>query len=95
MTMLNACQYIGTELGYARLQPTCTHTALAGRSYCAEHIHLVYQKGTARARRKKDERTAAQVWSVQDAFNEAVQELESEGYDFSEERWEVRELDLD
>jgi hypothetical protein len=55
----------------------------------------VYQAGTARAKRKKDIRVAEQVWSVQDAFNEAVEQLEAEGYDFSEERWEVRELDLD
>lgn len=79
----NACQYIGTELGYTRLQPTCTHVALAGRSYCAEHIHLVYQKGTARARRKKDELTAAAVWDLESAFNEAVEELIAEGFDLT------------
>ena len=83
MTMLNPCQYIGTELGYARLQPTCTHTALAGRSYCAEHIHLVYQQGTERARRKKDERTAAAVWDLESEFNAAVEELINEGFDLT------------
>ena len=75
------CQYIGTELGYHRLRPTCTHRALEGRSYCEQHLHMIYQKGTARARRRKDERTAAQVWDVESCFNEAVEELIAEGFD--------------
>jgi hypothetical protein len=83
----HACQYIGAH-GYS---PTCTHSALPGHSYCAEHLAVVYQAGTARARRKKDERVAATVWSVVDSFNEAVAELEAEGYDFGEERWDVKE----
>jgi len=82
-TQVSTCQYIGTELGYTRLQPTCTQTALAGRSYCAEHIHLVYQKGTARARRKKDERRASAIWDLESAFNEAVEELINEGFDLT------------
>jgi hypothetical protein len=32
---------------------------------------------------------------VQDAFNEAVKQLEEEGYDFGDERWDVQELDLE
>ena len=87
--MTNQCTYLGTAL-----EP-CGCPTLQGKSYCAEHYSLVYQAGTARAKRKKDIRVAEQVWSVQDAFNEAVEQLEAEGYDFSEERWEVRELDLD
>jgi hypothetical protein len=55
----------------------------------------VYQVGTARAKRKKDVRVAAQVWNIQDTFNEAVAELEAEGYDFGEERWDVPELELE
>jgi hypothetical protein len=42
---------------------------------------MIYQKGTARARRRKDERTAAQVWDVESCFNEAVEELIAEGFD--------------
>ena len=85
------CTYIG---GHGHT-PTCTHAALPGRSYCAEHLAVVYQKGTARARRKKDERVAATVWSVQDSFNEAVAELEAEGYDFGEEQWDVKEVEVE
>ena len=84
------CQYIGTE-GYT---PTCTHTALPGRSYCAEHLALVYKQGTARAKRKKDIKTAAAVWDLESEFNAAVEELIMEGYDPSEPRWTVPEEEL-
>ena len=83
----NPCQYIGAH-GHT---PTCTHSALQGRSYCAEHFALVYKEGTARARRKKDIRVAAAVWDLESEFNAAVEELVLEGYDFEEERWEVVE----
>ncbi len=85
------CQYIGAH-GHS---PTCTLAARDGHSYCAEHLAVVYQAGTARARRRKDEKTAALVWNIQDAFNEAVKQLEEEGYDFGDERWDVQELDLE
>ena len=81
------CQYIGAQ----GTTPTCTHRALPGRSYCAEHFELVYQKGTARARRKKDLRVAAAVWDLESEFNAAVEELVMEGYNFDEPRWEVVE----
>lgn len=87
MTTAHACQYIGAQ----GTQPTCTHTALAGHSYCAEHMAIVYQQGTARARRKKDLRVAAAVWDLESEFNAAVEELVLEGYDFDEPRWEVVE----
>ena len=89
-TTTHSCQYIGAH-GH---RPTCTHAAVPGFSYCAEHLAIVYQKGTARARRKKDERVAATVWSVVDSFNEAVAELEAEGYDMGEERWDVPESEM-
>ncbi len=75
------CQWIGNGEG-------CTHEALAGHSYCAEHYAVVYQTGTV-VRRKKDARRAAAVWDIESALNEAVEELIEEGYDFGEERWAV------
>ncbi len=83
---MSKCQWIGNGEG-------CTHTALEGSSYCAEHYAVVYQTGTA-VRRKKDARRAAAVWDIESALNEAVEELIEEGYDFGEERWavEVEEL---
>lgn len=80
MTNTTTCKWIGDgEL--------CSHTALEHSSYCLEHHTRVYQKGTARAKRKKDIRVANSVWDLENALNEAVEELIEEGYDFNEERW--------
>lgn len=73
----HACQYIGGT-GHA---PTCTHQSLVGRSYCAEHLALVYKAGTARATRKKELRTVDKVRLVESLFNEAIEQLEAEGFD--------------
>jgi hypothetical protein len=81
------CLYIGGE-GY---KPTCTHTAMEGANYCVHHYPMIYQAGTARARRKKDLRVAAAVWDLESEFNAAVEELVMEGYNFDEPRWEVVE----
>jgi len=67
------CTYIGTG------QP-CTHSALAGKSYCAEHYALVYRVGSGR-QRKKDTAQAARVRQVEQLLSEAVEELISEGFD--------------
>ena len=67
------CTYIGTG------QP-CTHSALAGKSYCAEHYALVYRVGSGR-QRKKDTAQAARVRLVEQLLSEAVEELISEGFD--------------
>jgi hypothetical protein len=37
---------------------------------------------------------AAAVWDLESEFNAAVEELVLEGYDFDEERWEVREAEV-
>jgi len=83
--MTDTCTWIGTGEG-------CTHAALPGQSYCLQHYSLVYQVGTARAKRKKDLRVAAQIWDLESAFNEAVEELVMEGYNFDEPRWEPEEV---
>ena len=78
---MTTCTYIGSTLDdYARLQPSCCAPVVAERSYCADHLWLVYKEGTA-VHRKKDKRTAESVWNIQDAFNEAITELEAEGFD--------------
>ena len=79
-TQVTTCQYIGTELGYTRLQPTCCSPTLAGRSYCEDHLWIVYKQGSATARRKKDIRVANDVHMWESLFNDAVQELVEEGF---------------
>ena len=71
------CQYIGST-GHT---PTCTHASLAGYSYCAEHLAMVYKAGTARATRKKELRTVDKVRWVESLCNEAIEQLEAEGFD--------------
>ena len=73
------CQYIGADAHTH--SPTCTHRALAGRSYCAEHLAVVYKAGTSRATRHKEMRTVDRVRIVESLMNEALAELEAEGFD--------------
>lgn len=80
--MSQQCQWIGQGEG-------CTHQAVEHRSYCEQHLWLVYQKGTNLGRRKKDLRTVDSVRTWQTLMDEAVAELEDEGYDFRLERWEA------
>ena len=72
------CTWIGDS---PRYQPVCCKKSVLGKSYCEDHVFLVYQQGTAKARRKKDERIAAAVWNLESEFEAAVQELIEEGFD--------------
>jgi hypothetical protein len=58
----------------------CDHPALEGKSYCEEHVWLVYQKGSALSKRKKDIRVANRVHELESLINDAVAELIDEGY---------------
>jgi hypothetical protein len=42
---------------------------------------MVYKVGTARARRRKEERTVNKVRLIESLFNEAIEQLEAEGFD--------------
>lgn len=68
------CCFIGDGTG-------CEMPVETGRNYCINHLWSIYRKGTATATRKKDIRTANRVWDLQSAFNEAIAELEAEGFD--------------
>lgn len=68
---------------------SCTHEQVPGRSYCEEHLWRVYQKGTQLSKRKKDIKTATSVHFWESLMNEAVEELEAEGWDFSVKEWDV------
>ena len=82
-TLVSTCTYLGDST------TPCGHPTLPGKSYCAEHYAVVYQAGTARPKRRKDIRIANQVWDLESEMNAAVQELEQEGYDFADERWDA------
>lgn len=71
------CQWIGNS---PKMQPTCCRATVAGRSYCEEHLWKVYAKGTNLRKRHKDLRTVDSVRVWETLFDEAVQELEDEGF---------------
>ena len=68
------CAWIGTG-------ERCTNAVVPGRSYCKDHLFLVYKEGSAQGKRKKDAKIAAAVWDLESEFNSAVEELEAEGFD--------------
>ena len=80
-THAHTCTYIGTGTSTSPYACTCTAPALAGRSYCAEHVGLVYKAGTARATRHKEKRIVDRVRLIESLFNEAIEQLEAEGFD--------------
>jgi len=81
----DTCTYMGNST------TACGCPTVMGKSYCAEHIYIVYKQGTARAKRKKELTTVDKVRMVEELMHEAIAELEAEGFDVYGER----ELDLD
>jgi hypothetical protein len=49
-------------------------------------LFKVYKQGTTRAKRKKELQTVDKVRIVQELLNDAIAELEAEGYDCYAER---------
>ena len=84
-TTISDCTYMGNST------TACGCPTVLGKSYCAEHIYIVYKQGTARAKRKKELTTVDKVRMVEELMHEAIAELEAEGFDVYGER----ELDLD
>jgi hypothetical protein len=69
------CTYLGDSAVC-----TCTQPVVPGRSYCEEHLWIVYKAGSAVVRRK-DVRTANAVWDLQAELDSIVEELIEEGMD--------------
>lgn len=70
---MSKCKWIGEGEG-------CTHEVVNGRSYCEKHLWMVYQKGTNLGKRKKDLRIVDDVRLMEQLMNEAIDELENEGF---------------
>ena len=73
----------------------CTEHSAAESSYCLQHYGLVYRVGSGRVR-KRDTRQAQRVRLTQQLLQEAVDELEAEGFDVygDSEREVTVELEL-
>jgi len=80
------CTYLGPTYDartHTGPSPYCgAHDLVQGSLYCAEHYAMMYVKGSALGKRKKDKRIADNVRMIESLFNEAVAELEAEGFDF-------------
>jgi hypothetical protein len=72
--MIDECTYLGEHT------TACGCATVAGRSYCADHLWIVYKQGSA-VTRKKDTRTANAVWDLQSELNSIIEELIEEGMD--------------
>jgi len=77
---IDTCTYLGAST------TPCGCATVEGRSYCADHLFLVYKQGTTRAKRKKELKTVDKVRIVEQLLNDAVAELEAEGFDVYGER---------
>ena len=88
MTHTLTCSWIGP----VGLKPTCCNPVVLA-SYCAEHYSVVYAKGTRLGKRVKDMRRAEELRQLVSLFNEAVEQLEAEGFDCYGDS--EQELDLD
>lgn len=73
--MTNKCTWLGPN----SLVETCSQPSLDAFSYCKHHYPLVYREGTAQRRRLRERYSAEAIWDIENAFNEAVAELEAEG----------------
>jgi hypothetical protein len=91
------CQHIGADQDPAIHWPIryCGCACLPGLPYCDEHYSQMYQKGTAYRRRLKDIRRAENIRQWESLFNEAVAELEAEGFDFDTVPPDMTEVDAD
>jgi len=72
--MIDECTYLGDSV------TACGCATVEGRSYCADHLWLVYKQGSAVVR-KKDTRTAAAVWDLRAELDSIIEELIEEGMD--------------
>jgi len=85
--MNKKCTWIGHGEG-------CQSNTVENRNYCEEHLWRIYVKGSQLYKRKKDIRTADNVRMWENIFNQAVEELEAEGWDPTTEinfDWEKHE----
>ena len=67
------CQYLGSSAVC-----TCSEPVVQGRSYCEEHLWMVYKAGSAVVR-KKDIRTAQAVWDLEAELSDIIEQLIEEG----------------
>jgi len=58
----------------------CSNPTVPDRSYCLDHVWIVYQQGTRLARRNRDQERVNRQRILSQLLDEAVTELEAEGH---------------
>jgi hypothetical protein len=86
-TYTPVCSWIGTGEG-------CGQTSQAESSYCVEHYALVYRVGSGKVR-KRDTLQAQRVRLTQQLLQEAIDQLEAEGFDVYGDSEREKELELE
>ena len=71
MTRITTCEW--TEV--LGVPPKCNKSPVKGRSYCEDHVWLIYQKGTKLGARKKDAKIADAFKKVESELNTVSEEL--------------------
>ena len=66
------CSWIGEGEG-------CNCPSIPNKSYCENHVWIVYNKGTGLGKRKRDIKRASAVLNVVSELDAAIAELEAEG----------------
>jgi hypothetical protein len=71
----STCQWIGegSEIG------GCRHPVVEGKSYCENHVWLVYQKGTSSGQRRKDKARAENTWNILSELEMNFRDMIDEG----------------
>ena len=79
MTQTAGCQFIGSDQQLTgHPLKFCGSECVSERSYCVEHVHQVYQAGTAQRRRRRTyTQSQAEYWL--DLLESVALEVEAEG----------------
>lgn len=57
----------------------CTGSTVPDRSYCEQHVWIIYQQGTRLGKRNRDQERVSRQRLLSQLLDEAVTELEAEG----------------
>lgn len=69
------CQYIGAEQHNYPFT-LCGKKTLTGKSYCEEHYHVVYKRGSASAGRRAEKEVDKEIAELK--RQQEIEEIESE-----------------
>ena len=75
---MSGCQYLGPDYDprtHVGPTPYCGKPTLTGKSYCAEHYHVVYQKGTTVNGKRKEKEIEKEIAELK--RQQEIEEIEN------------------